>query len=71
MTTAQNQALNQIQEIMREHFQAGIITVIGEIEGEDKKEDIQSSWHGGSATAYGLLTLASKHLDFAHRRAGR
>lgn len=68
MTAAQTDALNKIRELMREHFSAGIVTVIGEIENEDRKEDIQSAWHGGSATAYGLCHLATQHLNIAHRR---
>lgn len=68
MTAAQVQALQKMQEIMREHFSAGVVTVIGEMENDDKREDIQSLWHGGAATAYGLYYLGSQQLDRATKR---
>lgn len=61
MTEAQTQALDRIEEIMREHFSAGVTVVEGEVEGEveenDKASDIRCTFHGGYAASIGLLEL--------------
>lgn len=68
MTAAQNDALATIENLMREHFTAAIITVVGEVEDEDKKEDIRTVWNGGAAAAYGMCHLAVQNLNIAYRR---
>lgn len=57
MTEAQTQALARIEEIMREHFSAGIIVVAGEVAESDTSEDIRCTYHGGYAASIGLLEL--------------
>ena len=59
MTPAQEQAFKQIEEILREHFEASVIVVQAD---DDKKSDVRSSWHGGYATSIGLLELGKLHV---------
>lgn len=70
MTQAQETAIRQIQEIMREHFDAGIVILQGEAQTDedttqeqaDKSTSIQYLFHGGYATAIGLVELAKIHV---------
>jgi hypothetical protein len=57
MTEAQTQALDRIEEIMREHFTSGVLVVEGEVEENDKASDIRCTFHGGYAASIGLLEL--------------
>jgi hypothetical protein len=66
MTPAQDDAFKRIDEIMREHFEAGVIVVKGE--HTDKTEDIRSTWHGGYATSIGLLEMGKLHAWHASSR---
>lgn len=62
MTDAQTEALEKISQIIREHFESGIIVVVGENERE-------MQWHGGIASAIGLCTIAKDRL-LVHARDG-
>lgn len=55
MTPAQDEALNKIKDIIREHFEAGVISIQGE-------DDYDFQWHGGISTALGLLDIAHDRL---------
>lgn len=67
MTAAQNQALNQITEIMREHFEAGVVLAIGDVDPETpdlppgfdvtKASDHAFTYHGGKAACIGLMEM--------------
>lgn len=69
MTAAQEEALTRIENIMREHFAAGLCTVVGEVPGCDNKEDIRSVWHGGCPAALGLADISKQnvHRSSMHR----
>lgn len=56
MTPAQEEAFNKIEDIMREHFESAVFVVSGET-GDDGSNVIRCGWHGGYATAIGLLNL--------------
>lgn len=56
MTNAQEQALKLIEEVLREHFVAGVCVVSAETEKDDE-EDIRATYHGGLAAAVGLCDL--------------
>lgn len=60
MTPAQDDALKQILDIMREHFDAGLIVVEGE--NGDNHTEVQSAYHGNYPTAIGLAELAKLHV---------
>ena len=62
MTTAQENAMERIEEIMREHFSSGVLVVQGDVLDNDKAEDIRSTWHGGYATSLGLLEMGKLHV---------
>lgn len=63
MTDAQNDALRRIVDIMREHFDSGIVTVIAEDdESTEGDDEIHCGWHGGYANAYGLLELGKLQM---------
>lgn len=55
MTAAQEQAIEKIQDLVREHFDSGLILV----ESEDER-DIQ--WHGGFSAAIGNCEIAKRRL---------
>lgn len=56
MNTAQDKAFDQIQEIMREHFEGGAFTVLANLDGDDEgKEVVRSGWHGGKCQSVGLF----------------
>jgi len=52
-TEAQKAAFNQIEEIMREHFDAGVFRVLAEI--NDQQDESRGSYSGGKSNAIGLL----------------
>lgn len=62
MTDAQTEALDKIRDIIREHFESGIVVV----EGEEERE---LQWHGGITTAIGLCNVASDRLMMHVRKA--
>jgi len=56
MTPAQDKAFDQIQEIMREHFDGGAFVVLANLEGEEHgREEVKSGWNGGKCQAVGLF----------------
>lgn len=55
MTPAQEDALNKLQDIVREHFDSGIIIV----ESDDTREMF---WHGGISNAIGQCEVAKIRL---------
>ena len=60
MSPAQEAAFNQIKEIMREHFESGVIVV--EFEVDDHKLGVDSCYNGGLSTALGLLDMGKHEL---------
>ena len=55
MTQAQQDAFCKIEELMREHFEAGVLVI--ETVNDDRKHETRSTWHGGYAVSLGLLEL--------------
>ncbi len=55
MTKAQEDAVGRIMDISREHFEAGVMVFNAEY--DDHHNDIRCVWHGGYASAMGLLTI--------------
>lgn len=53
MTDAQDKAFEQIEQIMREHFEAGAFTVMADL--DDDREMVRAGWHGGKTRAVGLF----------------
>lgn len=62
MTEPQRDALNRIEQIMREHFTTGVIIVEGEITNRDDAADIETIYHGGYAASIGLLELGKLYV---------
>lgn len=58
LNAAQEQAFDQITELMREHFDAGAFSLLAL--GSDHSETIRYSWHGGAVVAIGLFQLGAK-----------
>lgn len=58
MTEAQKQTLEKIHELIREHFDAGVVIVETDTEDEKKGEDREIGWHGGITRAVGLCKIA-------------
>jgi hypothetical protein len=59
-TAAQNAAFCQIEQIMREHFDAGVFRVLAEI--NDDQDESRGSYSGGKTNALGLLHLQTHEL---------
>lgn len=58
MTSAQKQQLDRIVDIMREHFETGIVVVeCDDTESPSGDAELHVAWHGGFANGYGLLGL--------------
>lgn len=68
MTQAQETAFEQIKHLVREHFDAGLVAVTGEIEESDIHDDTQILWHGGYARAVGLCQIARKRIQKAGKK---
>ncbi len=64
-TPAQKQAFEQIEKLMREHFEAGVFVCMAEI--NDHQEEVWPSYHGGKSNALGLLARVSH--QFLHAEA--
>jgi len=62
VTQAQSDALERITDIMLEHFNSGITTVVCDQDDESRDEEIHCSWHGGYANAFGLLELGKLQM---------
>lgn len=61
MTAAQEDALESITHLLREHFVAGVCVVMTESDDE-VREQIQSIHHGGLAKAVGMLEISRMSL---------
>lgn len=59
-TEAQKDAYEQIEKIMREHFESGTYTCLASV--NDNQEEIRSGYHGGKTTAIGLCRRAEHHF---------
>lgn len=55
-TEAQVAAFNQIEAIIREHFDAGVYCLLAEI--NDKQDEARAGYCGGKHAAIGLHTTA-------------
>lgn len=61
MTDAQNEAIQKIHDILREHFDAGLVIV--ESTDDDNVYERELGWHGGISTALGLSIVARRRLE--------
>ena len=63
-TDAQEEALQRAIQIIREHFEGGVIVVTAnDSEDEETAQVILDyAWHGGGAQAIGLLDLARDRM---------
>lgn len=68
ITDAQQNALQQIEDLMREHFDAGIAVLRAEEEEDDLVENTNVVWHGGFAHAVGLLLVGRKKMFKERKR---
>lgn len=59
-TPAQKAAFEQIEKIMREHFEAGVFVLMAEI--NDHQEEVWPSYHGGKSNALGLLARTTHQM---------
>lgn len=59
-TDAQKAAFNQIEAIIREHFDAGVYVLLAEI--NDKQDESRANYSGGKHTAIGLHSVALRSL---------
>lgn len=62
MTEAQEQAIEKIVHLMREHFNAGVLIVEAREVGDGKEDARQFLWHGGISTALGLNRMLDAKL---------
>ena len=60
MTTAQSQAIDKVMDIMREHFEAGVLCVLTEEENEGEGDAML--YHGGRMTCLGLIQSSGDRL---------
>lgn len=65
-TQAQRDVLDQIEELLKEHFDSSILCVQSNCETEDGQEDKTFFYHGGMSTAIGLAEI---HLRVMKRDA--
>lgn len=61
-TPAQEQAMEKVYDILREHFDASVFAVVTDIEATDGQEVNTIYWHGGRIRALGLAHLATHKL---------
>jgi DNA-binding NarL/FixJ family response regulator len=54
MTPAQEAIWAQVNDMLREHFDAAVITVMSEIDPDENHQAVRSCWHGGLFLARGL-----------------
>lgn len=74
MTNAQEDALNQIEKIAREHFSASVFIAEGDavnVENPDNKTDVVSTYHGGYSTSVGLCRIAELKIYKTEMDVGR
>ena len=64
MSPSQRKAIQQAYELLGEHFNASIIAVTFEVEGEDGRRvnSQEYLWNGGSMNAIGLATMLRHRL---------
>lgn len=65
MTTAQEDAISRVKEILSEHFEASVLVV--QIEVGDKGESNPTFWHGGWALALGMCMAAQQDILRNHK----
>jgi hypothetical protein len=68
ITAAQRQALGQIEDLMREHFEAGIAILRADDDDNDLTETTDIVYHGGYSQAVGLLVVGKKQMLRKRRR---
>lgn len=56
MTAAQNDALDRVKEILREHFEGSLLIVAGDV--GDHREETRVLYHGGWLAAIGMIEEA-------------
>lgn len=59
-TPAQNMAIERIADILREHFDGGLVAVVAD--ADDHREISTVFWHGGGMRAMGLAVEAKLKL---------
>lgn len=59
-SVAQIAAFDQIGLIIREHFEAGVVVLMAEV--NDHQDETNHSYHGGKQTAIGLLSTAKHRM---------
>jgi hypothetical protein len=60
MNVAQLDAIERVLDIMREHFDAGVVVLTSDIEAPNSGEEktaTEIAWHGGKDRAIGLLKI--------------
>lgn len=67
MTTAQEDAIKRIDDILQEHFIAAVLVV--EAERDDKTVYHQTTFHGGHASALGLLEIGNRAIHQGRKRS--
>jgi len=60
MTPAQESAFTQIEQILREHFEAGAFVVLADL--DDHREEVRAGWHGGKTRAVGLFLYGADRV---------
>lgn len=61
-TKAQEDAMEKVYDILKEHFDASVFAVVTDIESTDGQEVNTIYWHGGRVRALGLSHLAIHKL---------
>jgi hypothetical protein len=62
MTDAQKDAIKKITDLMREHFDQGIASLVCEDSDDERDQEVHVTWHGSFASAYGLLELGKLQM---------
>jgi hypothetical protein len=60
MTDAQDQALDKVHDILKEHFTGSVVVV--ECEIDDKLESVNCLYAGGFAKSLGLLKVGESRI---------
>jgi hypothetical protein len=64
-TDAQNEALIQVRDILTEHFESAVLIISTEV--EDKQDALDIFWHGGFASALGLLDFGRDEIKLRQK----
>ncbi len=57
-TPAQEEAIEKVYDILREHFEGSVFAVVANSEDSDSEEISTVYFHGGRMQAIGLVTMA-------------